>query len=86
MADQQVGNQHGLPVVEEGDADSRSNLSGTDDPQAGFVDADLASISAMRARLTAIDGSYYDADKLNQMTYNDMVYAIRVNDHPSTIK
>ena len=46
----------------------------------------MDSISAMRARLAAINGTYYTAAVLNMMTVNDMVYAIRVNDFPGTIK
>lgn len=58
MADQQVGNVHGLPIVAVGDADSRTNLSGTADPRTGFSDADILSITAMRARLATVPGGY----------------------------
>lgn len=51
----------------------------------GFTDPDMATIDAMRARLTAISGTSYSAARLNQMTYNDMVYALRVHDSPTTI-
>lgn len=54
--------------------------------QTGFYDTDLNSIASMRGRLAEIDAGYYTDEKLNQMTYNDLVYAIRVNDHPATIK
>lgn len=86
MADQQIGDKMGLTTSHVGDADSRSNITGSTDPESGFDDADLDSISAMRTRLAAIDASYYTTARLDQMTHNDMVYAIRVNDHPSTIK
>ena len=86
MADQQVGNIAGLPVVANGDADSPSNLSGTIDPQGGFINNDYQSIAALRTRLAAIDAGYYTADKLNEMSYNDMVYAVRVNDDATTIR
>lgn len=86
MADQQVGNVHGLPIVHKGDADSPPNLAGTNDPQVGFSDSDMLSIGALRTRLAAIDAGYYTADKLNEMTYNDMVFAVRQNDHATTIK
>lgn len=85
MADHQVGNVHGLPIVDVGDEDSVTNLSGTNDPQVGFNDTDLLSIAAMRARLATIDAGLYTAEFLNSMTYNDMVYAIRVNDNPDTL-
>lgn len=38
----------------------------------------LVDVSTMRTRLAALDGSYYTSSRLNQMTINDMVYAIRV--------
>lgn len=47
--------------------------------------ANYASVSAMRTRLAAINGTYYTSARLDQMTVNDMVYAIRVNDDATTI-
>lgn len=85
MADQQIGNVHGVAAAHAGDADSPTNLSGTADPQGGFFDTNMHDISALRTRLTAIDGTFYDADMLNSMSYNDMVYAVRVNDAAATI-
>ena len=74
MADHQIGNQAGLPVV---DGNNRT----------GAIDNDnLDSIDAMRTRLAAIDAGLYTDDYLNGMTYNDMVYAIRLNDNATTIK
>lgn len=66
--------------------DSPTNLSGTDDPTKGFVDTDLDSVSAMRARLKAIDSGLYTDAHLDGLSYNDMMYAIRVNDHAVGIK
>jgi hypothetical protein len=40
----------------------------------------------MRDRLTAISATTYSAAELDKMTYNDMVYAIRVNDYAGSIK
>jgi len=54
--------------------------------QTGFEDADALSVASMRARLTSIDATAYSAANLNAMTYNDLVYALRVHDAPSTIK
>lgn len=51
-----------------------------------YADSDLLSLSAMRSRLATIDGTYYDTEKLNGMTWNDMVYAIRQNDNNNTFK
>lgn len=37
----------------------------------------MTSISAMRTRLAALNGAYYTTARLNNMTRNDMVYALR---------
>lgn len=42
------------------------------------------SITALRARLTAIGGIYTSAE-LDRMTVNDMVYAVRMNDDKTTV-
>lgn len=47
--------------------------------------ANLDSISAMRTRLAAINGAYFTATRLNQMTENDMMMAIRLNDDAAGI-
>ncbi len=46
---------------------------------AGSVDiSDLASVAGLRARLGVINPTYYTATRLNSLTKNDMVYAVRV--------
>lgn len=62
-----------------------ANLNGGNAVDAGYSDNDLDTIAAMKARLAAINSGLYTAAYLNQMTYNDMVYAIRLNDSPTTI-
>lgn len=47
--------------------------------------ANYASISSMRTRLAAANGSYYTSAMLDAMTENDMVYALRVIDDSGTI-
>jgi hypothetical protein len=47
--------------------------------------ANYASETALNARLTAISGTTYSAAKLEQMTLNDKIYAVRLNDDPTTI-
>lgn len=47
--------------------------------------ANYTSIDALDARLTAIDSDYYTAARLDQMTLNDKVYAVRMNDDSDTI-
>lgn len=42
--------------------------------------ANMQSISTMKARLTAINATSYSPARLAQMTENDMVYALRLND------
>lgn len=50
-----------------------------------FIDADMNTVAAMRTRLAAIDGAYYTSARLDALTYNDMVYALRLHDNPQTI-
>lgn len=37
----------------------------------------MTSVPTMRTRLAALNGAYYTTTRLNNMTYNDMVYALR---------
>lgn len=50
-----------------------------------FDDDDMDTIAAMRARLTTISGTTYTTARLNKMTKNDMMYALRHHDNPQTI-
>lgn len=58
---------------------------------AGGSDTDLVtplnytSVTAMRARLTAISAVTYPTRILDGMTVNDMVFALRTEDDPTTI-
>lgn len=47
--------------------------------------ANYASINAMKTRLAAISGASYSAARLNTMTVNDLIYALRLNDDSGTI-
>lgn len=47
--------------------------------------ANYASIAALKARLTAISSTTWTTARMNQMTVNDLIYAVRLNDDPSTI-
>ncbi len=85
-ADVTATTSHGLFPVGGFTGSSKSNVNGGAADQAGYTNPDLASISSMRARLTAISSGYYTAARLNTMTYNDMVYAIRLNDNVASIK
>lgn len=87
MADQQIGNMAGVAAVHTGSGTAKTNLTGDNtSPQDGYTETDIVDIAAARARLAAIDGAYYTAARLNGMTFNDMVYAIRLNDAPTSIK
>lgn len=79
MARLQVGNIHDVA------ARAGQNINGGDDDGAGFADADMLTIDAMRARLNTIDSSAYSSANLDAMTTNDMVYALRVHDSAGTI-
>ena len=50
---------------------------GTTTTEAMAETANLTSISAMRTRLTALNGAYYTAARLNNMTENDMIFALK---------
>jgi hypothetical protein len=47
--------------------------------------AATASNDDLDARLTAINGTYFTAKRLDGMTQNDKVYAIRLADDPTSI-
>lgn len=47
--------------------------------------ANQDSVSVMRARLTAINATSYTTARLDSMTKNDMMYAIRLNDDAAGI-
>lgn len=66
--------------------DPYANLNGGPAVTQGFDMPIFGSIQAMRERLTAISATTYSAAQLDLMTANDMVYALRVNDSPGTIK
>jgi len=80
MADLTIGNQFGVADRNHAGDVSAGNF---DDGEV-LVDADQMSVTTMRTRLLAI-GGFYTATTLNQMTENDMRYAIRMNDHANTV-
>ena len=78
MADAQIGNLHGVTDRQESAAAQIAN-------QSGYADANQNTIAAMRARLAVINAGLYTAAYLNTMTYNDMMYAIRLADAPTSV-
>lgn len=66
--------------------DTKTNLNGGSGDGSGMLLLPLNTIDGMRDRLKAIAvGTYTDA-YLDLMTFNDMVYAIRLNDAAGSIK
>lgn len=86
MAQQRIGNRAGVAAVNASSGAQRSNLNGSTSVQGEHEDTDYGSITALRARLAAIDATLYTSTYLDKMTYNDMVYAVRLNDSPGTIR
>jgi hypothetical protein len=48
--------------------------------------ANYDTINDMRTRLAAINGTTYTAARLNQMTRNDMTYALRIESDSAGIR
>lgn len=88
MADQRLGNRMGVAAVDVGGATNKTNINGGGaDPRLEHDDTDYASITALRSRLANfVDGGFYTAARLNTMTYNDLVYAVRMADSASSVK
>jgi hypothetical protein len=88
MTVQQIGNRDGVVNASIGGVNNKTNYSGNTgtDPAAGPDWDNADNLAILRARLTAINAVPYSAAQLNKMTYNDMLYALRVNDFPTGIK
>lgn len=80
MAQHQLG-----PVLDDTWVDKRR--SGTAAISTGNITtpANFASISALDARLAAVSGTKYTAPRLQTMTVNDKVYALRVEDEAAGV-
>lgn len=81
MADAQIGGSIGVT------ARGGTNINGGAGVDAGFVLTNAAAdtIAAMKTRLNAISATSYTAERLATMSYNDMVYAIRLADHAGSM-
>lgn len=44
------------------------------------------SVTTLKTRLAAISGTSYTAARLNSMTKNDLIYALRLNDDTAGVK
>lgn len=74
MADLETGNPFGVMNS------NGNNRSGA------YTNSNLATVAAMKTRLQEVDSGLYTDSKLNNMTYNDLVYAVRLADDPEMIK
>jgi len=77
MANFDIGNRQKV-------VDKRAGRGTTTNPVTS--DASMKDISTMRARLTVIGASTFTAARLDKMTENDMLYAIRMSDDATGIK
>lgn len=78
MANATTRNPYGI-------VDKRRDVnSGTLAAAAAFA-TNTRDVTAMRARLTAINGTTFTSQRLDQMTVNDMVHAIRLNDEAASL-
>lgn len=67
--------------------DPYANVNGGPAYFSGIGDANyMGDLQAMRNRLQAISATTYSNAQLDLMTYNDLVYACRINDYPGSIK
>ena len=88
MADQQLGNQAGFVAVSIGNGTTnKTNMNGGVGAPDLALDLDnMDNIAAMKTRLAAVDAGFYTAARLNTLSYNDMMYAVRIADANNTIK
>lgn len=64
----------------------RSNQNGGPSAGRAFGAANFQDLDTMREYLNILDGAYFTTARLNRMTYNDLVYAVRVRAYPTSIK
>lgn len=72
MADLTIGT-----VPEATFVDKRRGRGGTGAPVVAEI-ANMTSVSALKARLTALNATSYTAARMNTMTVNDLIYAVRI--------
>lgn len=78
MANRQIGNNSGVVLV--GGHPQNGGASEGDNLVIGNAAGDVRNIANMRTRLAAINGAVYTTARLDQMSANDMLYAIRLAD------
>ena len=73
----QIGNEANIAKESQAAVTGPSNINGGDEVIAGYNSNNFNNVSAMRTRLAALN-AYYTTAVLNTMSFNDMVYAMRV--------
>lgn len=63
--------------------DKRTGAGSGTTPLNAAMLGNLKDVNSMRTRLTAISSTTYTPARLDAMTVNDMIYAIRLNDDPA---
>lgn len=87
MADLQIGHNLGFAAVTVGNIDRNTNVNGAATSASAGLDMDnMDNITTLKARLQTIDATKYTDRILNQMTLNDLQFAVRTEDFASTIK
>lgn len=81
MADLNLGGFNSFPSF----VDKRRGRGGTGNDVVG-TPANYATVSSMKTRLAAISGTTNTAQRMNNYTKNDMVYAIRLADDAAGVK
>lgn len=79
MATAQLGNLSGFVDKRESVASALNNAAQVSNEQ------NYGDIASLDARLTALNGAYYTQARLDQMTFNDKVYALRTLDDAASI-
>lgn len=68
-----------------GVTDKRRGVAQTDLPGTLGTSANYNDVGSLRTRLIAINSAYYTTDRLNSLTKNDMIYAVRLADDAAGI-
>lgn len=79
MANVEIENVFGIVDARhvQGDLALKGNLSGN---------IFYNDVTRLRSRLTTLNAAYYTSARLDKMTKNDLVYALRLADDPTSIK
>jgi hypothetical protein len=83
--DRQIGTLNGFAAANNGGVGNVNMNGGISATDAFDIDT-LDNVDRMRARLATVDAGFYTIRRLDTMTFNDMVYAVRMADAPLTIK